>query len=143
MEESKMLKKMNKSVLLAVLTLGVLFVLATPDAMAQDRCRTRGRSVGSNYNNVGYSDNRGYRDRNYRDNSNYTDNSYYRDDRYYRDYEDTTGNAVKRTAIGAGIGTLGGAVIGGKKGALIGAGIGAAGGYIYHRNRVNNERRGY
>ena len=136
-----MLKKMNKSVLLAVFTLGVLFVLATPDAMAQDRCRSRGRSVGSNYNSVGYYDNRNYRDRNYRDNSSYSDNSYYRDDRYYRDYEDTTGNAVRRTAIGAGIGTLGGAVIGGKKGALIGAGIGAAGGYIYHRNRVNNGRR--
>jgi len=138
-----MLKKMNKSVLLAVLTLGVFFVLASPDAMAQDRCRTRGRSVGSNYNNVGYYDNRSNRDRNYRNSSYYQDNSYYGDNRYYRDYEDTTGNAVKRTAIGAGIGTLGGAVIGGKKGALIGAGIGAAGGYIYHRNKVNNERRRY
>ena len=141
-----MLKKMNKSVLLAMLTLGVLFVLVTPDAMAQDRCRSRSRSVGSNYNNVGYYDNRNTRDRNYRnstyrDNSNYRDSSYYGDDRYYNDYEDTTGNAVKRTAIGAGIGTLGGAVIGGKKGALIGAGIGAAGGYIYHRNRVSNGRR--
>ncbi|MDQ3012404.1 MAG: glycine zipper family protein [Acidobacteriota bacterium] len=149
-----MLKKMNKSVFLAMLTLGVLFILATPDAMAQDRCRTRGRSVGSNYNNVGnYNnrnyDNRNYRDSNYRnsnyyqDNSNYRGNSNYRDDRYYGDYENTTGNAVKRAAIGAGIGTLGGAVIGGKKGALIGAGIGAAGGYIYHRNKVNNERRRY
>ncbi len=155
-----MLKKMNKGALLAMLTLGVLFILVTPDAMAQDRCRTRSRSVGSNYNNVGYNDNRGYRDSDYRD-SNYRDNSYYRDNSNYRsntsyrdnnnyrdnsnyrDYEDTTGNAVKRTAIGAGIGTLGGAVIGGKKGALIGAGIGAAGGYIYHRSRVNNDRRRY
>ncbi|MEP7340212.1 MAG: YMGG-like glycine zipper-containing protein [Acidobacteriota bacterium] len=143
-----MLKKMNKSVLLAVMALGVLFVLATPDAMAQDRCRSRGRSVGSNYNNAGYYDNRSNRDRNYRgsnyrDNSGYRDSSYYGNDRYYGDYENTTGNAVKRTAIGAGIGTLGGAVIGGKKGALIGAGIGAAGGYIYHRNRVSNDRRRY
>lgn len=141
-----MLKKMNKNMLLAVLTLGVLFVLATPDANAQDRCRTRSRYSQSNYNGAGYYDNRDYRDRNYRDsnyrNSNYRDSNY-RNDRYYRDYEDTTGNAVKRTGIGAGIGAAGGALIGGKKGALIGAGVGAAGGYLYHRNRVNNERRRY
>lgn len=38
----------------------------------------------------------------------------------------------KRTAIGAGIGALAGAAIGGDaKGALIGAGVGAAGGYIW------------
>ena len=132
-----MFKKINKNMLLAALTLGVLFVLASPDAMAQDRCRTRASRSG--YNTAGYYDTRGtYRDRNYRDNY-YNDNNY-RDDRYYRDYEDTTGNAVKRTAIGAGIGAAGGALVGGKKGALIGAGIGAAGGYIYHRSRVN---RGY
>ena len=136
-----MLKKMNKSVLLAVLTLGVLFVLATPDTMAQDRCRSR--YVGTNYNNAGYYDNRNYDNRNYRDNSNYRNNSSYRDDRYYGDYENTTGKAVGRTAIGAGIGAAGGALIGGKKGALIGAGVGAAGGYLYHRNKVNNERRRY
>jgi len=127
-----MLKKMNKNLILAMLALGVMFVLTTQDAMAQNRCRTRGRSVQRNYNNAQYYDNRDYRDRDYRDRD-------YRD--YdYRDREDTTGNAVKRTAIGAGIGALGGAVIGGKKGALIGAGIGAAGGYIYHRNKVGNER---
>jgi len=133
-----MVRKINKNLLLAALTLGVLFVLATPDAMAQDRCRSRSRYSQSGYNTAGYYDTRDYRDRNYRD-RNYNDN-YYRDDRYYRDYEDTTGNAVKRTAIGAGIGAAGGALLGGKKGALIGAGIGAAGGYIYHRSRVN---RGY
>jgi len=132
-----MFKKISKNLLLAALTLSVLFVLASPDAMAQDRCRTRASRSG--YNTAGYYDTRGgYRDRNYRDN--YYNDNYYRDDRYYRDYEDTTGNAVKRTAIGAGIGAAGGALLGGKKGALIGAGIGAAGGYIYHRSRVN---RGY
>lgn len=130
-----MVKKMNKNLLLAALALGVFFVLATPDAMAQTRCRTRGGYTQSNYNNRydndRYVDNRG---------RNYQNQNYY-NDRYYRDREDTTGNAVKRTGIGAGIGALGGAVIGGKKGALIGAGIGAAGGYIYHRNKVNNDRR--
>lgn len=108
--------------------------MATPDAMAQGRCRNRSGYVQTNnYDSRNY-DSRDYRDRNYRDNY---------DDRYYRDREDTTGNAVKRTAIGAGIGALGGAAIGGKKGALIGAGVGAAGGYIYHRGKVNNERRRY
>jgi hypothetical protein len=134
-----MVKKMNKNLLLAALALGVFFVLATPDAMAQTRCRTRSGYVQSNYNNR-YND-RNYDNRNY-DNRvrNYQGRNYYNDG-YYRDRENTTGNAVKRTGIGAGIGALGGAVIGGKKGALIGAGIGAAGGYIYHRNKVNNDRR--
>jgi outer membrane protein OmpA-like peptidoglycan-associated protein len=41
----------------------------------------------------------------------------------------------KRTAIGAGIGALAGAAIGGNaKGALIGAGVGAAGGYIWSQH---------
>lgn len=126
-----MLKKMNKNWLLAALVLGVFFALATPDAMAQTRCRTRGGYTQSNYNDR-------YNDR-YYENRNYRNRDYYND--RYRDREDTTGNAVKRTGIGAGVGALGGAVIGGKKGALIGAGIGAAGGYLYHRNKVNNERR--
>lgn len=129
-----MLKKMNKNLFLGMLVLGVMFVLAAPDAMAQNRCRTRGRNVQTNYDNARYYSTRDYRDRDYRDND-------YRDYDYrYRDREDTTGNAIKRTGIGAGIGALGGAVIGGKKGALIGAGIGAAGGYLYHRNKVKNER---
>lgn len=134
-----MLKKMNKNLLLAALALGVFFVLATPDAMAQTRCRTRSGYVQSNYNdryNNRYDsryDNRSDENRNYRSRDYYNDRS-------YRDREDTTGNAIKRTGIGAGVGALGGAVIGGKKGALIGAGIGAAGGYLYHRNKVNNER---
>jgi outer membrane protein OmpA-like peptidoglycan-associated protein len=41
----------------------------------------------------------------------------------------------KRTAIGAGVGALAGAAIGGDaKGALIGAGVGAAGGYIWSQH---------
>lgn len=137
-----MMKKLNMSMFLAALTLGVLFVLATPDAMAQGRCRTRGGYVQSNYNGG-----RSYDSRNYYDNNrSYNDRTYRnRDSREYDYYdrEDTTGNAVKRTAIGAGIGALGGAVVGGKKGAVIGAGIGAAGGYIYHRSKVNNDRYRY
>ncbi len=121
--------KMNKNLFLGMLVLGVMFVLATPEVMAQNRCRTRGRNVQTYNDDARYYDSRDYRDRDYRD-------SDYR----YRDREDTTGNAVKRTGIGAGIGALGGAVIGGKKGALIGAGVGAAGGYLYHRNKVKNER---
>ena len=43
-------------------------------------------------------------------------------------------DTTKRTAIGAGVGALAGAAIGGDaKGALIGAGVGAAGGYIWSR----------
>ncbi|GAB3665685.1 OmpA family protein [Ramlibacter alkalitolerans] len=42
---------------------------------------------------------------------------------------------TRNTAIGAGVGALAGAAIGGNtKGALIGAGVGAAGGYIWSRN---------
>ena len=43
-------------------------------------------------------------------------------------------DTTKRTAIGAGVGALAGAAIGGDaKGALIGAGVGAAGGYIWSK----------
>lgn len=137
--------KINKNLFLAALALGVMFILASPEAMAQTRCRTRGNNSRSVYTNRDYRD-YNYRDRNYRD-VNYRDSRDYRDSDYYNDYrydrEDTTGKAVKRTAIGAGIGALGGAVIGGKKGALIGAGIGAAGGYIYHREKVKNDRYRY
>lgn len=156
--------KMNKNLFLAMLALGVMFVLAAPEAMAQTRCRTRGGNSRNVSDRSDRYDNRDYRDRDYRD-ADYRDDSYrnrdnrdnrdYRDDSYrnrnsrdnrdyqYRDREDTTGNAVKRTGVGAGVGALGGAVFGGKKGALIGAGIGAAGGYIYHREKVKNERRRY
>lgn len=126
--------KINKNLFLAVLALGVMFVLAAPEAMAQKRCRTRGRNAQSVYSNDNYY-NRDSRDRDYRD---YDDRDY-----RYRDREDTTGKALKRTGIGAGVGALGGAAIGGKKGALIGAGIGAAGGYLYHRNKAKNDRYRY
>jgi hypothetical protein len=128
-----MIKKLQKSVMLMAV-FGLLMVAAAPSAMAQGRNKCRNRSnysVANNYYNDDYrrdstfERSRRYRDRDYRD---------------YYDREDTTGNAVKRTGIGAGIGALGGAVIGGKKGALIGAGIGAAGGYLYHRKKVNDER---
>ena len=128
--------KMNKNLFLAILALGVFFVLAAPETMAQTRCRTRDNNSRSVYNS------RDYRDRDYRVVNNRSRD--YRDSDYgYRDREDTTGKALKRTGIGAGVGALGGAVIGGKKGALIGAGIGAAGGYIYHRQKAKNDRYRY
>jgi hypothetical protein len=120
---------MQKGAILMVL-LGLLFVMAAPSAMAQGKCRKRGYAVANNYQDDDYR-----RDRNYERRSRNRDY----DDDYY-DREDTNGKAIKRTGIGAGIGALGGAVIGGKKGALIGAGIGAAGGYIYHRKKVGDER---
>ena len=61
-----------------------------------------------------------------------------RRDDYYNP-QATTGKAVGRTAAGAGIGALAGALIGGGKGAAIGALIGGAGGYIYHEQKVNNQ----
>src|SRR5262247_815578 len=60
-----------------------------------------------------------------------------RDD--YDNPQATTGKAVGRTAAGAGIGALAGALIGGGKGAAVGALIGGAGGYIYHQQKVNNQ----
>lgn len=45
------------------------------------------------------------------------------------------GDTGRRTAIGAGIGALAGAAIGGNaKGALLGAGVGAAGGYVWSQH---------
>ena len=117
-----MTKIMQKSVILTVV-LGLLLVAAAaPSAMAQDRCRRRGYTSSRYYND----DFR--RDRNRRD--------------YYNDYDrqDTRGRAVGRTAAGAGIGALAGALIGGGKGAAVGAVIGGAGGYIYHQQKVNNQR---
>ncbi|MBL8168766.1 MAG: hypothetical protein JNJ50_11460 [Acidobacteria bacterium] len=122
-----MTKMMQKGMFVMLLLGGLLFVSSAADAQAQDRCRTRGRSQATNYYNA-----QDYRDRNVRDRY---------DDRYYDyDREDTTGKAVTRTGVGAGVGAAAGALIGGKKGALIGAGVGAAGGYLYHRNKVNNQR---
>ena len=119
-----MTKIMKKSVILMVV-FGLLLAAAAPSALAQDRCRRRGNYVSSRY----------------------YDNDDYRRDRYRRDYyndyydrQDTRGKAVGRTAIGAGIGALGGALIGGGKGAAIGALLGGAGGYIYHQKKVNDQR---
>ncbi len=114
-----MTKIMQKSVILTVVLGLLLAAAAAPSAMAQDRCRKRGFTSSRYYNN---------------------DN--YRRDRYRRDYDrqDTRGKAVGRTAAGAGIGALGGALIGGGKGAAIGAIIGGAGGYIFHQQKVNNQR---
>ena len=122
-----MTKMIQKSVILTVV-LGLLLAAAAPSAMAQDRCHRRG-----------YTSSRGYNDDYRRDRY---DNDDYRRDRYRNDYynpQATTGKAVGRTAAGAGIGALAGALIGGGKGAAIGALIGGAGGYIYHQQKVNNQ----
>jgi len=123
---TKMAKLMQKSVILTVVFGLLLAAAAAPSAMAQDRCRRRG-----------YTSTRYYND-NYRDN--------YRRDRsrrdYYNDYydrQDTKGKAVGRTAAGAGIGAVAGALLGGGKGAAVGAILGGAGGYIYHQQKVNNQ----
>ena len=115
-----MTKMIQKSVILTVV-LGLLLAAAAPSAMAQDRCRRRGITSSRYYND----DFR--RDRSRRD--------------YYNDYDrqDTRGKAVGRTAAGAGIGALAGALIGGGKGAAVGAVLGGAGGYIYHQQKVNNQ----
>lgn len=121
----------GKSAVAMVMLFGLLVTSVAPSAMADGNRRNRNdrdRYVSSYYdqdrNDDRYDDRR--RDR--------------RNNRWDDDREETTGKVVKRVGIGAGIGTVGGAVIGGKKGALIGAGVGAAGGYIYHRKKVNDQR---
>ena len=116
-----MAKMMEKSVILTVVFGLLLAAAAAPSAMAQDRCRRRG------FNSSRYYNDDFRRDRFRRD--------------YYNDYDrqDTRGKAVGRTAAGAGIGALAGALIGGGKGAAVGAVIGGAGGYIYHQQKVNNQ----
>src|SRR5262245_21241902 len=132
-----MTKMIQKGVILTVV-LGLLLAAAAPSAMAQDRCHRRGYTSSRDYNDD-------YRRDRY-DNDEYRrdryDNDEYRRDRYRNDYynpQATTGKAVGRTAAGAGIGALAGALIGGGKGAAIGALIGGAGGYIYHQQKVNNQ----
>jgi hypothetical protein len=123
-----MTKMIQKSVILTVVLGLLLAAAAAPSAMAQDRCHRRGYTSSRDYNND-------YRRDRY-------DNDDYRRDRYRNDYynpQATTGKAVGRTAAGAGIGALAGALIGGGKGAAIGALIGGAGGYIYHQQKVNNQ----
>ncbi|MDT7602258.1 MAG: YMGG-like Gly-zipper [Acidobacteriota bacterium] len=48
---------------------------------------------------------------------------------------------LKGALIGGGVGTVGGALIGGKKGAAIGAGAGAGTGYLIQRHRNRRHRR--
>ncbi len=129
-----MIKIMQKSAFLMAL-LGLLLVSAAPNAMAKDKnCKRRGYvQTVNNYDDDDYRRDRSYERR--RRNRDYDDDYYNR--------EATTGNAVKRTAIGAGIGAVGGALIGGKKGAAIGAAAGAGGGYLYHRHKVKKERERY
>src|SRR6266850_673436 len=50
---------------------------------------------------------------------------------------------AKGALIGAGIGAIAGALLGGKKGALIGAGAGAGSGYLIQRHRNRRHRRYY
>ena len=122
-----MAKLMQKSVILTVVFGMLLAAAAAPSAMAQDRCHRRGYTSSRNYND------------NYRRDD-------FRRDRYRRDYyndyydrQDTKGKAVGRTAAGAGIGAVAGALLGGGKGAAVGAILGGAGGYIYHQQKVNNQ----
>ena len=122
-----MAKLMQKSVILTVVFGLLLATAAAPSAMAQDRCRRRG-DTSSRYYNDNYRRDDFRRDRNRRD--------YYND---YYDRQDTRGKAVGRTAAGAGIGAVAGALLGGGKGAAVGALIGGAGGYIYHQQKVNNQ----
>jgi hypothetical protein len=123
-------KMTSKRAILMMMLFGMLFVATVTDVSAKDKCRKRGRAVASNYYDDDYNRNN-QRDRR-------RSNDY-----YYEDDENTTGKALRRTGIGAGIGAGGGALLGGKKGALIGAGVGAASGYIYHRVKVNRQRDRY
>ena len=61
----------------------------------------------------------------------------HRHHRYYRRGPSKT----KHIAVGTAIGAVGGALIGGKKGALIGAGAGAGGGYLVYRHKKHRHRR--
>jgi hypothetical protein len=116
-----MIKKMQASAVLMVLMLGLLFVSAAPSAMAQGKYYRSRSNYGRSYDSRTY--NRGYSR-----------------GRYIGPREATNGNLIKRTGIGAGIGLLGGALIGGKTGAIIGGAAGAAGGYIYHRKKIDDRR---
>ncbi len=130
---------MSKSAILMML-FGLLFVASASDANAQDRCRSRNRVSSRDYYDDDYYRRVNNRNRFDDDDFRTVQNRRRGRDIYYEENEDTTGRALRRTGIGAGVGALGGALIGGKKGAAIGAGIGAAGGYIYHRKKVGDQR---
>ncbi len=49
---------------------------------------------------------------------------------------------TKNIAVGTAVGAVGGALIGGRKGALIGAGAGAGAGYGVYKYKTRKRRRG-
>lgn len=59
--------------------------------------------------------------------------------RRYRGERRGTHSKTKGTLIGAGVGAIGGALLGGRKGALIGGGAGAGTGYLIQRQRNRNQ----
>lgn len=134
-------KAMQKGVIVTMLVFGLLLTTAAPSALAdgKKRCNNeRDYYTSSYYDNNRY-DNDRYNDRYDRD-RNYRRDSVYRDSNYYDDYNrydrrDSRGRTIRNVGIGAAIGAGGGALFGGKKGALIGAAIGAAGGYVYNQKK--------
>lgn len=60
--------------------------------------------------------------------------------RYYRG---THHSRAKGALVGGALGLVGGALIGGKKGALIGTGAGAGAGYLIQRQRNQRRHRRY
>ena len=119
----------RKSAVVAMISATLLVGSIAPAAIAQDRrCRDRNSQVSR------YDTDRSYDSRYYDDN---------RGQNYYWDDQNTPGKAAARVGIGAGIGAVAGALLGGGKGAVIGGSIGAAGGYIYHRHKVDEQRDQY
>ena len=60
-----------------------------------------------------------------------------------RHYRRPHHSRAKGALIGAGVGLIGGALIGGRKSALIGAGAGAGTGYLIQRHRNHRRYRHY
>ena len=126
-----MIGTIKKSALVTLISTTLLLGSVAPAALAQDRgCRNRDYQV-SRYDRDRSNDSRYYDDYNYRNRN------------YYWDDQNTPGKTAARVGIGAGIGAVAGALLGGGKGAVIGGSIGAAGGYIYHRHKVNEQRDQY
>jgi YMGG-like Gly-zipper len=122
-------RSIRKSAVVTLISATILLGSVAPAVFGQDRrCRSR------NYEVTRYERGRAYDSRYYDD---------YRGSNYYWDDQNTPGKAAKRVGIGTGIGAVAGALLGGGKGAVIGGGIGAAGGYIYHRRKVDEQRDRY